>query len=102
MKRILENKGRSGIMEYIITTLKEAKKVAKEDAIVLVAKQDLENPDCNIGFKKKKFGECHNILEEAATIAKVCDDFANQLRVFSDLQVGVPKGDLHTILFRKS
>lgn len=69
-------------MEYVIMSLEEAMKVAKKDAVVLVSKQDLENPDCNVGFKKKKFGECHSILEEAATIAKVCDDFANQLRVF--------------------
>lgn len=89
-------------MEYVVMSLEEAKKVAKKDAVVLVSKQDLANPDCNIGFKKKKFGECYNILEEAATIAKVCDDFASQLRVFSDIHVDVPKGDLHTILFRKS
>lgn len=89
-------------MEYVVMSLEEAKKVAKKDAIVLVSKQDLEKKDYNIGFKKKKFGECHNILEEAATIAKVCDDFAKQLKVFSDIQVDVPKGDLYTILFRKS
>ena len=87
--------------EYVVMSLEDAKKVAKKDAIVLVSKQDLENPDCNIGFKKKKFGECHNILEEAATIAKVCDDFAAQLRVFSDIQFDVPKGTLHTILFTR-
>lgn len=86
-------------MEYVVMSLEEAKKVAKKDAIVLVSKQDLTNPDCNIVFKKKRFGECHNILEEAATIAKVCDNFANQLMVFSDIQLDVPKGDLHTILF---
>ena len=68
--------------EYVEMSLEDAKKIAKKDAIVLVAKQYLENQDCNIEFKKKRFGECHNILEEAATIAKVCDDFANQLRVF--------------------
>ena len=88
-------------MEYVVMSLKEAKKVTKKDAIVLVSKQDLANPDCNIGFKKKKFGECYNILEEAATIAKVCDDFAAQLRVFSDIQLDVPKGILHTILFTR-
>ena len=88
-------------MEYVAMPLEEAKKMAKKDAVVLIAKQDLENEDCNVGFKKKKFGECHNILEEAATIDKVCDDFANQLRVFSDIQVDVPKGILHTILFKK-
>ena len=86
--------------EYVIMSLEEAKKVAKKDAVILVAKQDLENPDCNIGFKKKKFGECHNILEQAALIAKVCDDFAAQLRVFSDIQVDVPTGTLHTIMFK--
>lgn len=88
-------------MEYVIMSLEEAKKVARKDAIVLVAKQDLGKSDCNIGFKKKTFGECHCILEEAATIAKLCDDFSEQLKVFSDLQVNVPKGNLHTILFGK-
>ena len=86
--------------EYVIMSLEEAKNVAKKDVVILVAKQDLENPDCNIGFKKKKFGECHNILEQAALIAKVCDDFAAQLRVFSDIQVDVPTGTLHTIMFK--
>lgn len=88
-------------MEYVVMSLEEAKKVVKKDAIVLVSKQDLEKKDCNIGFTKKKFCECKNILEEAATIAKVCDEFANQLKVFSDLQVGVPKGHLHTILYKE-
>lgn len=87
-------------MEYVVMSLEDAKKVAKNDAVVLVSKQDLTNPDCNIGFKKKKFGECYNILEEAATIAKVCDEFAAQLRVFSDIQVDVPTGTLHTIMFK--
>ncbi len=84
-------------MEYVIMSLEEAKKVAKKDAIVLVSKQDLENDDYNVGFEKKKFCDCHNILEEAAIIAKVCDDFADQLRVFSELRYD--KGNLHTILF---
>lgn len=89
-------------MEYVVMSLEEAKKVAKKDAVVLVARQDLENEDCNIGFIKKKFKECNNILEKASTIAKVCDDFAAQLRVFSECQVDVinfePKGELNTIL----
>lgn len=91
-------------MEYVVMSLKEAKKTAKKDAIVLVAKQDLENPDCNTGFIKKKFCECSNILEEAATIAKVCDDFINQLRVFSEVQTNAldyeKKGILNTILIK--
>lgn len=91
-------------MEYLIMTLEEAKKVARKDAIVLVAKQDLEQEDCNIGFTKKKFCECSKMLENAETIAKVCDEFANQLRVFSERQINPldykPKGTLSTILFR--
>lgn len=92
-------------MEYLIMTLEEAKKVAKKDAVVLVALQDLENPDCNEKFNPKRFGDCHNILEEASTIAKVCDDFVAQLRVFSEKQTDVinyvNKGNLRTILFPK-
>ena len=86
--------------EYVIMSLEEAKKVAKKDAIVLVSKQDLEQKDINSGFTKSRFGECHNILEQAALIAKVCDDFAAQRRVFSDIQVDVPTGTLHTIMFK--
>lgn len=93
-------------MKYIEMSLEEAKKVAKKDAIVLVAIQDLANKDCNIGFSKKKFCECNNILEEAKSIAKVCDDFANQLRVFSEFQTDIvnynPIGKLSTILLPKS
>lgn len=92
-------------MEYAIMTLEEAKKVARKDAVVLVAIQDLENPDCNESFNPKKFSDCHNILEEAATIAKVCDEFVAQLRVFSETQTDVinymKKGKLRTILFPK-
>ena len=88
--------------KYVTMSLEEAKKVAKKDAIVLVSKQDLEQKDINSGFTKYRFGECHNILEQAALIAKVCDDFAAQLRVFSDLQINDPKGIMHTIMFRNN
>ena len=91
-------------MEYVVMSLEEAKKVAKKNAIVLVAKHDLEKDDCNESFSTKKFCDCKNILEEAATIAKVCDDFASQLRVFSDMQEDVinyeKKGILNVILFQ--
>ena len=46
-------------------------------------------------------GDGHNILEEAAMIAKVCDDFSNQLKVFSEMQKDVPEGYLHTILYKR-
>ena len=49
-------------MEYVMMTVEEAKKYAKKDAIVLVATQDLASQDCNIGFVKKRFGECSDII----------------------------------------
>lgn len=92
-------------MKYAIMTLEEAQKVAKKDAIVLVSVQDLNDEDCNTEFYKTRFGECQQLLEEAQTIAKVCTDFAAQLRLFSEAQKDVmnytPKGDLKTILFKK-
>lgn len=93
-------------MEYVTMTLEEAKRVAKKDAVVLVAKQDLEREECNIGFTKKKFCECSELLQDAKTIAKVCDEFANQLRLFTERQNDPINyksvGTLNTILFRSN
>ena len=91
-------------MSYIMMTVEDVKKYAKKDAIVLVATQDLTSQDCNVDFVKKKFGECTDIIGSAKTIANICDEFANQLRVFSDTQKDPinyePVGYLNTILFR--
>ena len=91
-------------MNYIMMTVEEAKKYAKKDAIVLVATQDLASQDCNIGFVKKRFGECTDIIGSAKTIANICDEFVNQLKVFSDIQIDPinyeSTGYLNTILFR--
>ena len=93
-------------MDYVVMTLEEAKKIAKKDAIVLVSKQYLEQEDCNIGFAKKRFCECSEFLQEAETIAKVCDDFVAQVRCFTTRQVDPvnykPVGTLNTILFRSN
>lgn len=90
-------------MNYIMMSLEDAKKVAKKDAIVLVAMQDLESKDRNIGFNRKNFGECHSFLENAMTIAKVYNDFAKEIRVFSKKQNDPicykSIGKLSTILF---
>lgn len=81
-----------------------SEEICKKDAIVLVATQYLASQDCNIGFVKKRFGECSDIIGSAKTIANICDEFANQLRVFSDTQKDPinyePVGYLNTILFR--
>ncbi len=87
-------------------TAKEAKKVTHKNATVLVSRVDLEkNELINSGFKKKKFIECHPLLDEAHTIAKVSDDFFdNQLRVFTEEQKDPlnfqNKGILNTILYK--
>ena len=48
-------------MEYILMTVEEAKKMAKKDAVVLVAVNDLENPKDISEFSKKRFFECEKI-----------------------------------------
>lgn len=91
-------------MRYVKMTVKEASKLIKEDVTVLVCVSDLEAEDCNEGFEKKKFGECKEMINDAKTIAKVCDDFVNQLRLFSIKQENVinydPIGKLGIILFK--
>lgn len=92
-------------MKYVIVSIEEAKKIAKKDAVVLIAIDDLEINDCNIEFTKKRFGECEKLIKEAETIARVYDDFVNQLRVFSKKQIDVinyvPHGKLSTILLKE-
>ena len=87
---------------YIMMTLEEAQRLAKKNAIVYVSEQDLEKEDCNIGFERKRFGDCKELLEDAETIAHFFDKFMNQLKLFSEQQTDVvnyeSKGRLSTIL----
>lgn len=91
-------------MQYIMVSIEEAKKIAKKDAVVLIAINDLEANDCNVEFTRKRFGECEKLIKEAETIARVYDDFINQLRVFSEKQSDVINykhhGKLSTILLK--
>lgn len=92
-------------MKYVMVSIEDAKKIAKKDAVVLIAVNDLETKDCNIEFTRQSFGECEKLIKEAETIARVYDDFVNQLRVFSKKQIDVinyvPHGKLSTILLKK-
>ena len=91
-------------MRYVQMTIEEANKVAPKNAIVLVATSDLEDEECCDEFEKKKFGECEDIIKEAETIAKMCDGFASQLRLFTVKQEDIinykPRGKLSTILIK--
>lgn len=92
-------------IKYVRMTVKEASKIMKEDATVLVAITDLESDDCNMDFKKKKFGECKGMINNAETIAKLSSELVDQLRLFSKEQEDVinyrPVGSLSTILLSK-
>lgn len=87
-------------MRYILMDIDEAVKYCKGKK-VLVAEQDLENNEV-VGFERKTFQECKDIIERSETIAKICDDFLNQLRVFSEKQLDLinikPIGTMSTIL----
>lgn len=87
-------------MRYVLMDIDEAVKYCKGKK-VLVAEQDLENNEV-VGFERKTFQECKDIIERSETIAKICDDFLNQLRVFSEKQLDLmnikPIGTMSTIL----
>ena len=87
-------------MRYVLMDIEEAVKHCKGKK-VLVAEQDLENNEV-VGFERKTFQECKDIIERSETIAKICDDFLNQLRVFSEKQLDLmdikPIGTMSTIL----
>ena len=69
---------------------------------VLVAVNDLAKDEV-VAFQKKNKRECENIIKEAETIARVCDDFIDSLRCFSvkqDLKRIEPVGKMSTILIQ--
>ncbi len=86
-----------------IISISEAKRLASKDVVVLVSERNLEKLDCNVAFTRKLFGECEEILQKAAIIAKIQDEISTQLWVFSEHQRDIlnsePKGELDTILF---
>lgn len=89
-------------MRYVEMTIDEAVKYCKGKK-VLVAEQDLEKDEV-VEFHRKTYQECTEIIKESETIAKICDDFINQLRVFSEKQKDLvnirPIGKMSTILVR--
>lgn len=87
-------------MRYVLMDIEEAVKYCKGKK-VLVAEQDLEKNEV-VGFERKTFQECRDIIERSETIARICDDFLNQLKVFSEKQLDLmnikPIGTMSTIL----
>lgn len=89
-------------MRYVLMDIDEAVKYCKGKK-VLVAERDLNSNEI-VGFEKKTFQECKDIIERSETIAKICDDFLNQLKVFTVEQKDImnikPVGKMSTILVR--
>ena len=94
-------------MKYVEMTIEEALEYNKgnKSKIVLVAVQDLEKDEEDVVFIRRSKLECENIIKEAETIARVYDDFMNQLRVFNKKQLDIrnirPYGRLSTILLKE-
>lgn len=71
---------------YIEVTVEEALKICGEKGKVLVATQNLEDDDVNVAFVPKKREEYDKIFEDVKTVASLCDDFAKQLKCFTEKQ----------------
>lgn len=91
-------------MQYIEMTVEEAKKKCKKNAKVLVAVQDLEDDNVDIIFVPKRRCEYEKLFEDVETVAGICDDFINQLNLFTkkqDIRNIRPHGIQKTVLLRE-
>lgn len=73
-------------MQYIEVPLEEAIKRCKKETKVLVAVQDLESDNTDIIFVQKKKSDCEEVFKDVKTVASLCDDFVNQLKLFTEKQ----------------
>lgn len=74
-------------MNYIEMTTEEAIEFLKKSKgkKVLVATQDLESDEPALFCPYLK-QDCFNMINEAETVASLCDDFVKQLRIFTEKQ----------------
>jgi len=73
-------------MILVEMSIEEAKKKCKKNATVFVAEQDLENDECNTEFISVKRTEYNRMFDNVKTVASLCDEFMNQLRLFTEKQ----------------
>lgn len=89
-------------MKYIEMTIDEAEKVLNKNKKVLVSVLDLAEDDINNPFVVKSKEDYNVLLEDVETVASLCDDFAKQLRLFTEKQniYHIRRtGKLKTVLF---
>lgn len=73
-------------MVLVEMSIEEAMKKCKKNATVFVAEQDLEKDDCNAEFITVKRTEYQRVFNNVKTAASLCDEFMNQLRLFTEKQ----------------
>lgn len=73
-------------MNYIEMTVEEAMKKCKKSAKILVATQDLTDENIDIIFIQKREKDCEKVFEDVKTVASLCDDFVEQLKLFTEKQ----------------
>ena len=86
-------------MQYVEMTVEEAKKCCKKNVKVLVAIQDLAEENIDIIFV-----EYEKLFEDVKTVAGICDEFINQLNLFTekqDIRNIRPHGKQKTVLLRE-
>lgn len=92
-------------MQYVEMTIEEAMKRCNKNTKVLVAIQNLEeNDDIDVVFIPKRRENYGEIFEDVKTVASICDDFINQLRLFTekqDIYNIKPKGLQKTVLLKE-
>ncbi len=102
---ILENNILEDItMQYVEMSIEEAMKRCKKNAKILVATQDLADNNADIIFSSKKENEYNEVFEDVKTVASLCSDFVNQLKLFTekqDIRDIRPYGIQRTVLLKE-
>ncbi len=73
-------------MQYVEMSIEEAIKRCKKNAKILVATQDLADDNADIIFISKRENEYNEVFEDVKTVASLCNDFVNQLKLFTEKQ----------------
>ena len=91
-------------IEMIEMSIEEAERRCKKNTRVLVATRDLADNETDIVFVSKRGKDYSEIFEDVKTVASLCDDFANQLKLFTekqDIKNIRPYGKERTVLLKE-
>ena len=91
-------------MQYVEMSIEEAMKRCKKNAKILVATQDLADSNVDVIFVTKRENDYKEVFEDVKTVASLCDEFVNQLKLFTekqDIRNIRPYGIQRTVLLRE-